>query len=168
MFLENGERRVLPPPQPNLSMKKRTLDALLLQVEQWHQRLGKMKVDVGTRWAPSGIRPASYVRGKDEKRVVWRIHELLSQKELMQEGKALKHCVASYSRQCRNGVSSIWSLTSEDASGNLRRRQTIEVSRHKRIVQCRGRMNKLPSDLEQKIVARWAQAESLSMNLHGY
>lgn len=168
IFLDGGEARWLPPPQPNLSMQRRTLRALLAQVNEWHHRLGKVKVDSSMRWAASGIRPASYVRGKDDKRVVWRISELLSQKELAREGNAMKHCVATYSRHCRDGNSSIWSMTSEDAGGNVRRRQTIEVNRHKRIVQCRGRMNNHPSDQERQIVAFWAKSESLSLSLHGF
>jgi len=168
VFRDGGEARSLPPPQPNFSMQRRTLRALLAQVNEWHHRLGKVKVDSSMRWAASGIRPASYVRGKDDKRVIWRFSELLSQKELAREGNAMRHCVATYSRHCRDGNSSIWSMTSEDAGGNVRRRQTIEVSRHKRIVQCRGRMNKHPSDQERQLVALWAKAESLALSLHGF
>ena len=168
VFLANGETRWLPAPQPNFSMQKRTLRALQVQVEEWHRRLGKVKADSSMRWTPSGLRPGNYMRGKDAQRVIWRISELLSQKELVREGNALKHCVATYSRQCRDGHSSIWSMTSEDAGGNVRRRQTIEVSRHKRIVQCRGRMNKHPTEQERQIVRLWAKAESLEVCLHGF
>ena len=120
------------------------------------------------RWTPSGIRPGNYLRGKEAQRVIWRISELLSHKELVREGNALKHCVATYSRQCRDGHSSIWSMTSEDAAGNVRRRQTIEVRRYKRIVQCRGRMNKHPTEQERHIVRLWAKAESLEVCVHGF
>ena len=168
VFLDGGEARWLPPPQPNLSMQKRTSRALLAQVDDWHRRLGKVKVDSSMRGASSGIRPAGYARGKDDNRVIWRISELLSQKELAREGNALKHCVATYSRHCRDGNSSIWSMTSEDAGGNVRRRQTIEVDRHKKIVQCRGRMNEHPTDQERQIVALWAKAESLALCIHGF
>jgi len=168
VLLDGGETRWLPPPQPNLSMQKRTLRALLAQVDDWHRRLGKVKMDGGVQWASSGIRPAGYVRGKNDQRVIWRINELLSQKELVREGNALKHCVATYSRQCRDGHSSIWSMTSEDAGGDVRRRQTIELRRNKKIVQCRGRMNKHPSEQERKIIRLWAKAESLALCLHGF
>jgi len=163
VILEDGETRWLPPPQPNLSMQKRTLRALLTQVDEWHCRLGKVKADAGVRWASSGIRPASYMRGKDDKRVIWRINELLSQKELVREGSALRHCVATYGRQCRGGHSSIWSMTSEDAVGNVRRRQTVELNRQNKIVQCRGRMNKNPNEQEWQIIRLWAKAESLAL-----
>ena len=168
VFLDGGETRWLSPPQPNLSMQKRSLRALLAQVAEWHHRLGKVKVDSSMRWTPSGIHPAGYARGKNDNRVIWRINELLSQKELAREGNALKHCVATYSRHCRDGNSSIWSMTSEDAGGKVRRRQTIEVSRHKRIVQCRGRSNKPPTDQERQIVALWSKSESLVLCLHGF
>lgn len=168
VFLAGGETRWLPPPRPNLSMQRRTLHALLAQVEEWHRRLGKVEADASVRFSPSGIRPAVYKRGKDAKQVIWRISELLSHKELVREGNALKHCVATYSRQCRDGDSSIWSMTSEDACGIVRRRQTIEVRRHRRIVQCRGRMNNHPNEQERQIVRTWAEAESLNLCLHGF
>jgi hypothetical protein len=168
VFLDGGEARWLPPPQPNLSMQKRTMRALLAQVDEWHRRLGKVKVDAGMHWPGSGIRAVSYVRGKGDQRLIWRINELRSHKELVREGNALKHCVATYNRQCRDGYSSIWSMTSEDAGGNVRRRQTIEVRRHRKIVQCRGRMNKHPTEQEQQIVRAWAKTESLAMCLHGF
>lgn len=168
VILDDGEARSLPPLQPNLSMQKRTLRALMAQVDEWHRRLGRVRVDPAMRWSPSGIEPATFARGKDDKRVIWRITELLSHKELVREGNALRHCVAGYSRRCRDGNVSIWSLTSEDAGYNVRRRQTIEVDRNRRIVQCRGRMNKHPSDREKQIVAQWAKAESLALCLHGF
>lgn len=168
VVLGDGETRWLPPPQPNLSMQKRTLRALHAQVDQWHHRLSKVKVESGMRWAASGVRPASFVRAKDNQRITWRINELLSQKDLLREGNALRHCVATYSRACRDGDSSIWSLISEDACGNVRRRQTIQVSRHSEIVQCRGRRNKEPTEQERQIVRLWAKAESLTLRLHGF
>jgi len=167
VLLEDGQTRWLPPPQPNLSMQKRTAQALLAQVDQWHRRLGKVKAHASERWAPSGIQSASFLRGRGDRQVIWRITELLSHKELVREGSALKHCVASYSRHCRGGHASIWSLTSEDAAGNVRRRQTIEVSRNRTIVQCRGRMNNLPGEQEKQIVALWAKSESLVLGFRG-
>ncbi|MFK8029837.1 MAG: PcfJ domain-containing protein [Gammaproteobacteria bacterium] len=166
--LDGGAVRRVPPPQPNLSMQKRTLTSLQTQVDEWHERLGKVKVDAAMRWSASTIRPAAYVRGKDDKQIIWRINELLSQKELLQEGRALKHCVVRYSSGCLAGRTSIWSLTREDACGNVRRSQTIEVSRHKKIVQCRGLGNRYPTEQERYFVRLWAKSEALDLALHGF
>lgn len=164
-ILDDGTARHLPPPQPNLSMHRRTLPALLAQVEQWHRRLGKVQAYEGMHWPASGIKAMRFVRGKEDKRIIWSFDELLSHKQLVREGNAQRHCVATYARLCRDRFSSIWSLTSEDACGNVRRRQTIQVTRDRHIVQCRGRGNKLPSAAEANIVRRWAAAQSLVISV---
>lgn len=162
-FLDDGTTRLQPPLQPNLSMHRRTLPTLLAQVDLWHRRLGKIKALAGLRWSVSGIDPAQFICGKGSKQVTWRIVELLSHKELVREGSAQQHCVATYARECRSGFCSIWSMISEDAGGNVRRRQTIQVARNRCIVQCRGRMNRRPSEVEAQIVRRWAKVASLDI-----
>ena len=168
VLLDNGQRRVLEPEQPNLSLRGRTPAALLARVDAWHRSLGRLRADDSLHWRASGIRPFTLVTGKGDRRVVWRIRELLSHAELVQEGRALRHCVASYAHSCKRGDNSIWSLTNEDAAGRCKRRQTIQVDRYKRIVQVRGQMNGLPSDRERDIVERWAKVASLRLALTGF
>jgi hypothetical protein len=88
-----------------------------------------------------------------------RIRELLSAGELTAEGRALRHCVASYASACASGACSIWTMELHGFEG-VQKRQTIEV-RGDLVVQCRGRFNKLPSEQEREILARWAQQEGL-------
>ena len=75
----------------------------------------------------------------------WSIRELLSSDELIDEGRALRHCVSTYARSCHTGRSSIWSMEIEDENGR-RKILTIEVAlREKVIRQVRGRRNRLPT-----------------------
>ena len=66
------------------------------------------------------------------------------------------HCVAAYWRLCESGLASIWSLSVEDASGQVERLLTLEVRNADRtIVQARGKLNRLPSLDELDVLTRW-------------
>ena len=43
-------------------------------------------------------------------KVEWTVQELLSSWELAAEGRAMHHCVVSYSDQCADGNTAIWSI----------------------------------------------------------
>jgi len=81
----------------------------------------------------------------------WSFVELTSGDELFQEGKAMRHCVASYAGRCASGYSAIVSLRY-----NQQRRVTIEITpRTKQIVQARGLCNR-PADAEaQRALSLW-------------
>lgn len=154
-FTAPGVREQLPPQQPNLSMKGRTPDSLLKQVERWHVQLGKIR-SPEKQWQSSGIKPFEMRSGIANKNLrIWRIHELLSTAELVDEGRKMRHCVATYARSCANGTSSIWSMSTEDFAG-VEKRQTIELNCHRIIVQCRGKCNQPPNAQEMEVLARWA------------
>jgi hypothetical protein len=92
-------------------------------------------------------------------RKVSAITELISSEELVEEGKAMEHCVASYWMMCALGQSSIWSLTFEDASGQVTRLLTLQVRNDQReIVQARGRANRPATQGERFILGCWADA----------
>ena len=95
---------------------------------------------------------------------VWRISELLSSRELEDEGRAQGHCVASYAVSCRRGLCSIWSLRCETENG-VKRLLTVELNMKTReIVQARGKGNRLPEKKELEVLGRWAAAEGLRIN----
>ncbi len=49
--------------------------------------------------------PFKVVTGKDEKRVIWRLDELLSKTDLAGEGGRMMHCVVTYAQNCaRNAI----------------------------------------------------------------
>jgi hypothetical protein len=132
------------PPQPNLSMRGRTAQTLLAQVERWHRELGRIGGGENVYFRRSGVKELALETGKDGSNV-WRIRELLSAAELVAEGRAMKHCVASYARSCAAGQSSIWALEEQVNGGVPFKRQTIELTKDRIIVQCRGKHNRLPT-----------------------
>ena len=142
-------------PQPNLTMKGRTPDAMLRSVEQWHRRLATLPMTF-REWKPSGIVPLVLVEGSGADRRVFETTELICTEELQQEGRAMRHCIASYWQRCATGQTSVWSLTVEDASSRVERLLTLEVRNgQRRVVQARWASNRMPTAAELAILDRW-------------
>jgi hypothetical protein len=110
---------------------------------------------------------------EDEGDLCWIIQELLTSKEVTEEGKAMHHCVGSYARSCAKGHTSVWSMQVEDTrTGACRRVMTISVQNARKLItQARGRCNRLPGArhtglrLNQApvILQQWAQQEGLTV-----
>lgn len=164
-FVEPGVREELPPPQPDFSMKGRSSERLRESVQQWHAELSQGRSWRNLQWEKSGIGEFEFQEGSDQSKNVsiWTIRELLNSKSLSEEGKSMNHCVASYSGQCVRGTSSIWTLERESFEGT-KKVLTIEVQNSgKRIVQVRGKANRLANQNEFRILSRWAQRENLNL-----
>ncbi len=167
----NRGREYRKPPRPDLEMKGRNLRSVLAMVEQWHEELAKTNPRNGKVWRPSRFRDFQFLEYRDVRddrergirRVVitWKLQELLSSEELFREGRAMRHCVSLYDRDCAHGRASIWSLTREQ-EGVTRRRLTIEVDpRTARIRQVQGPRNTRPDPTGDAIVQRWMRREGL-------
>lgn len=162
IFVRPGEVRTLDPPHPGFSMSRRTPDTLLRQVTAWHRQLGKVQVVGDRAWHSSGIQPLHLVEGKDKKRV-WTLDELLSTNALIEEGRAMKHCVGSYAASCAAGRSSVWTLRFSDGAVG-RRRLTVEVQpRSRTMVEARGRFNAYPTEQEMRVLQHWAEQNELTI-----
>jgi hypothetical protein len=150
---------LLVPPQPNLTMKGRNPETLLAAVAAWHRRLGRFAVGHAVHWAASTIKPFQHEEGEGSSRKIYTICELTSSHDLIQEGRAMRHCVASYVSSCRGGRVSIWSLRVVDGTGQEVRLLTLEVdNRNGQIVQARSRFNQFPSRRELSLLHRWTTA----------
>lgn len=145
------------------TMKGRTAVSVIREVERWHGELAKAKAAGNECYLPSGLAPFF-----EEKKIKlpggahhmepWAIVELLSSRELLAEGKALSHCVYSYGHWIRSGRTAIWSLRVDGS-----RLLTIEVDRPtRRVVQVRGRSNRMPVEAEMVCIRRWATANNLT------
>jgi len=160
VFVERGVARE-EAPQPNFSMRGRTPATLLRQVDQWHRQLGKETRGCQLQWAKSRYPDYHYVEGRAESRnmKVWTIRELLSHKELVAEGRNQNHCVATYTRACHSGGTSIWTMDLQTSS-TLEKCVTIELHLPtKTIRQVRGRLNRLAKKNEMDVIIRWATKE---------
>jgi len=165
VWVDRGRRELQPPPQPNLSMKNRDPGVLLRRVEEWHNRLNRVKVrGSGNRqWEKTGIKPLHFETGHDKNLKIWTIEELLTEKELAVEGRKMNHCVASYAHSCVQRRSSIWSMSLETFQG-IQPQLTIEVNQWKTIVQARGKRNIPPTTQQKNIMKRWADQVGLSIS----
>jgi hypothetical protein len=150
------ERRY--PPQPHLSMTRRSVTSLLRQIVDWQR--GVQPDGTSIAWQSSGLH--GFERRIDSSPpTLLRIRELLSATELREEGRALRNCVASYAASCAAGRCSIWSLE-EVSPKQVRKRQTLEIC-DDRIVQSRGPCNRLPRDREREVILAWAEQQGLAI-----
>jgi hypothetical protein len=140
------------PPHPNFTMKGRTIDTLMNQMEVWHRQINRSTNDPDAVWPSCEIPGFQKVEGTDQNQRTFEIKELLSTKELRAEGKAMHHCVGSYAHSCIHKRSAIYSMTK-----NGERMVTIEVSlKDRMIVQVRRKYNALMEGLESRILSSWA------------
>lgn len=154
------------PPQPNLSMKGRSAESLLRAVAEWHRGLQRRSYygQLDCRWEPCGLPPFRFLAGEGLNLVSFTATELLTGRELAQEGRRMHHCVASYTDACRRGATSIWSLV-RTARGVAEPMLTVEINlRAKAIVQARGKLNRRPTQQELGLLHRWAQTALLTVS----
>jgi len=149
-----------PPEQPNLTMRGRTAESLLRQTNEWHGKLARSKQVKELWFRPSGVKGLETRAGKNG---FWRIRELLSGAELIDEGRKMRHCVATYAQSCAAGECSIWSIERHTSDG-VEKRQTVEVNRHGVIVQSRGRLNRLPNQGEYDLLRQWSREAGTSIS----
>ena len=159
--LPGGEVEVDGPPQPNMTMKSRSVDKLLRQVQQWHDELaqepveersprghGKGKRTPRQEWGGSSIGGLDFKErsGHGGERATWSVNELHSRSELATEGRQMHHCVLSLARKCRSGETAIFSLGVRLGAGRRVQVLTIAVDpTSRRITELRGRYNALPT-----------------------
>lgn len=157
-YIENERRN-----RPDFSLKGRSLAALLRRMEAWHEELGQLKElkFKANSWLPCGIQPFHQAIKKQEAYV---IEEINTQYDLIEEGRVMRHCVASYVDGCIEGRHSIWSLFKQTSSGSVRL-LTIQVNHRKSIVQACGPHNRQPTKQEQQLLKKWAIFAQLKLAL---
>ena len=144
----DGEVVQQPPEQPNFSIKGRSAVKLLRQVEMWHRQLARQNRLPAKVWAPSGFNALDWTEtdGYGNARDRWTITELVTAKELSDEGRKMHHCVGSYANNCKNGRTSIWSMQVTTPEHETHRVMTIAVQNGSRsITQARGKCNARPN-----------------------
>ena len=132
------------------SFKGRTLRRVEQLMREWHQdniQCGGVSMkDLMEKWDKHDL---------DCEVKFYQFQELLSAKELLDEGKRQHNCVFSYRSLCKSGVSSIVSMS---GAGHL----TLEI-RERRIVQIRGVCNRLPYPEEMRVIRQYASLKNLTI-----
>lgn len=174
----DGSIRLIDPPDPDFTMKGRTPESMLRRVEAWHASLSKAAAKTPRTWPSSGIQGFEWVDEDERAGEIrnWAIEEVLNDRALSEEGKAMRHCVATYRTSCANGHRSIWSMkVSYTSSGTVRRVLTIELINNRRYIrQVRGKSNSRPLDAHSgraqegwDVLLRWANQEGLTLPKEG-
>ena len=92
------------------------------------------------------------------------IAQILTEAELLAEGKRMHHCVGTYGNICGKGMTSIWTLQSWDGCEE-KSLLTIELDLDDlQIIQVRGKCNRRPSKEELLIIKEWAKAQDLKIS----
>jgi hypothetical protein len=154
-----------PPPRPEYSIKGRTVASLVRQVVVWQKELGRDAHQPSLSWRHSRFKDFQLVEGNAEQGSmrVWTITELLTSRALFLEGRAMRHCVATYAERCARRQTSIWSMQVENQRGR-HRVLTVEVDLPKRTVcQARGKCNRVPQAAERAILQRWIGEQGLKV-----
>jgi len=150
----------LDPPEPDLSLRGWTAGTLLRRAQEWDARRKQDARRAVLRWDRSPIGEFEHVDASGRS---WTIHELLDSGDLVAEGRAMEHCVASYAGCCFRRATTIWSLRVEEA-GSRKRAVTVEVDPAAReIVQAKAKCNAAPDDHAREVLVRWARHEGLTL-----
>lgn len=165
------------------SLKGRTLASLNRQMADWHRHLAAIeRIEAMRRRAAALARQSGEGAQKEgwsgarledwdwhpspreaKARDEWfSIRQLTTAQDLVEESRAMHHCVSSYARKCIAGNASIWTLRRK-ALGKTDRLLTIELDPQHRAVQVRGFGNRLATPDEYKILQRWAKARGVTM-----
>ncbi len=157
---------------PKFSIKGRSALALLRAMREWHGNLSKERAIAGKIFAASGFASRRYTeQRREDRRVIrelWEINEVLTAKALAEEGRRMGHCVYSYAGRIERGDTSIWSVQMEDGQGETGRwhMATVEVRNEiRRVVQAKGRFNRVITPKELQVIRRWANENSLIMGV---
>ncbi|MHB1557088.1 MAG: PcfJ domain-containing protein [Isosphaeraceae bacterium] len=150
----------LGPPQPGLSLRGRTAASLYRRVLEWQSEPKHQASRTLIRWDRS---PIGEFTGQDDSGRSWTIRELLDSDAMAAEGKAMHHCVASYTVGCSQGRTTIWSIGIESPEGR-ERAATVEVDPDNRLVlQAKARLNEDPDAPCLAILKDWAAREGLNL-----
>jgi hypothetical protein len=152
--------------EAGFSMKGRSPMAMLRGMKEWHGDLAKIKAVNGAAYLPSGFKEFEWEKSGKEGTTTWTIKEILSSKDLLTEGRELKHCVGSYSFRIEKQNVSIWSLSAKPQWCSEEKVATIEViNTNRSIVQARGKYNSEMSTESFQVMQRWAGENALSIRL---
>lgn len=166
----DGVAQWVDPPQPNFTMKGRNPQSLLNQSDEWHDYKSKLNKltdrlvkkrgrEEDYKW--DGIRVNDYKIRKGEDNT-YHIIQLTSYYQLVEEGKTMHNCVASYASACLLGRTSIFSVRLFVKGKFNVRTATVEV-RGSSVVQVRAKFNKKPDDVTINVIKDWAEVERLQM-----
>jgi hypothetical protein len=156
-------------PQRQFHLGARSTAQVLRDVALWHAELNRLASARATHhltWASCGIDGfEQLVMNESGAFARWAIVELTTQQALAEEGRAMRHCVASFGSSASRGQCAIFALRCTDATGATRHVATIEVELPaRRIAQVAAACNRQPDGAARDLIKRWAESSGVSMS----
>jgi hypothetical protein len=144
------------------SIKRRSVVQLITQMNEWYSEKNKKEyAEELSVFPPSGIEEFVLPVKQGKQKVYWKINEIKTVADLLNEGKTMYNCVFSYKSRVQARAISIWSMTKNEDPV-----LTIEVKNYTReIVQARGTSNRPLTCNEYEILSMWAQNSSLMLRI---
>ncbi|MEZ5945812.1 MAG: PcfJ domain-containing protein [Hyphomonas sp.] len=140
-------------PEEGFSLRGRTGASLIRQMEDWHRQLGAAQSEF-VRFAKVRVEEIHVSASGPEGPVDWHFQRLGDSWQLAEEGRVMRHCVATRDDVCRSGAHSIWRVR-RIAGGKNEHRLTLETMRNGSVVQVRGFANRYPTEEEAAAVRRF-------------
>ncbi len=131
---------------PHFTMRGRTARACLTRATNW-LRMRMVRENRMLQWEPLGWE----WQGVDNQNITWSVCELTNSLQLLEEGLAMHHCIASYDKKCCSGKSRVFSVRR-----NAERSATVEIdARKKEIQDCRAKCNHDPDERTKLVIYYW-------------
>lgn len=152
----------------NFSLKNRTLNSIKQLSNEWHIGVINRKYlnsDIENSWA-SLFNEKIWIESEDfnNSYSLWKCVELTNAKEIIDEGRKQKHCVANYISTCKSGLSHIFTMFKPNES-----RITLEVKNYNNLyilVQARKKYNYPPNNEDKAIIKKWCKEKNISYKNH--
>ena len=143
----------------DFNFKGRTLASVVRMKEEWEKHVLEIeKNGAFPDFQPSGIEG---YRLETRSGNLIQIKELRNPIELVREGSAMKHCVASYADDCMSGNSSIWSMKMlPKTTGKAKRLITIEIEKDEDGIdfgEVQGKANSCPPQYAIDVMKKWGK-----------
>ncbi|MFP3042950.1 PcfJ domain-containing protein [Treponema primitia] len=92
----------------------------------------------------------------------WKVTQLLTAQDLLNEGRKMKNCVSSYAYKCLSGECSIFNLSSYGKDSRLiESHATLEVTKDRLLIQAKAKCNFRVSPKAMNVINRWAQTNRI-------
>jgi hypothetical protein len=140
-----------------IDLKNISLVNLRNRTEEWHFNL-KFEKTINEKLPRVDVKPFKYTDPNTESKYC--IRQLVTSAELYAEGSWMHHCVFTYTRDCLNKNSFIFSLRQIEGESEVSI-VTIQVNRFKSVIQMKGPYNRETTPFEKQVIGFWAAKNNL-------
>lgn len=138
----------------NFDLKGRTFNSLIKLSNEWHRTMQLKKFgNQNLSWV--GLDIPDWTWTDKKMKSVWTVKQLLTSKELYNDGKRMRHCVASYGHRCLQGNSAIFSVMEDDGVNQPQKFITVEINSGRELIHASARMNRLPTGRSKLVMNKW-------------